>query len=434
MSIDDDASRTRRFRWLGGSVFGALLVGAFATTWIAPGSAELSRWLLRALVWMVLTSLLLFGWRRRAAAPPWGARVLVTALFALVAYSNFGRFHGDGRFCHTHELYHYHRQQVLSRARLRRAPCRDAARALVEIDARHGDHIAVVRICAPKAREFRGDAAWRRVRRAFQSPRWAEFRADIETSNRRLSPSGWQRILADHGFNATRFGRRLAAHYCALRRFRMRHFCVRAPRSAATPRRKASVAARVFDGARRIVLVAMWAADLFAPFSITGGAYLRQLWLCASVAFVVAMQRGRAGAAGVWLAIATLDRVFPLIFGIWPLTRWIIESVERRRLWSPTARFPLALLVSGVLGVSASSAAVGGVGSWVHFFANIETHQASFFTNQIALRSVFVIDPVAAASARASPDESQWLRDKARLIALRLRSLVGSHSLRRCLC
>ncbi|MFN0060256.1 MAG: hypothetical protein ACKVX7_17495 [Planctomycetota bacterium] len=419
MTSTDDRTGARNFQWFVGSALGVLLVVAIATTWLAPGAADLSRWLPRAMIWVVLASLLLFGWRRATTASPRCARVLaVTALFALVAYSNFGRFHGEGRFCHTHELYHYAIGGKYFRELGYDGLYAATARALVEIDARHGDHITIVK----NLRTYRLENLAVTLRRGeefaahFSPARWAEFRDDIQTFNRRLSPGAWQRILADHGFNATPFWAALGG---ALLRI--------APISDATLLWLALIdpllllcacvwLLRAFSFAHVALFVAMWAADLFAPFTITGGAYLRQLWLCATVAFVVAMQRGRAGAAGFWLAIAALDRVFPLLFGIWPLTRWIIEIVVRRRFGSSTARFPLALVVSGVLCIGASSIAVGGIGSWVRFFENIETHQASFFTNQIALRSVFVIDPVAAASARANPwDESQWLRDKATL-------------------
>jgi hypothetical protein len=137
-----------------------------------------------------------------------------------------------------------------------------------------------------------------------------------------------------------------------------------------------------------------------APFSWTGGAFIRQDWLLFVVAGVCAWRRGWPALAGAALAAAALARVFPALFMM-----GIVVAIARA-LWlhrRPTrshVRFVAGAAIATVLLVGASCTTSWGAGIWPRFASRISHHASIPAVNNVGAR-VAVTYPIGENSREA---------------------------------
>lgn len=373
--------------------------------------------ILQCVLW--LAALPLFLRRRRAGR---AERVALAALVLLSAASHagFGRFHGGGRFLHDHEFFHYYMGSKYFRELGYDGLYCATYRALAEADPPAARRITLIK----NLRTYRFEGPEVCLRRSegvaalFTEARWVAFTRDVAFFHRRLDPVRWQFILVDHGYNPTPFWTFLGGGIASRIPLSDRSLAAMASLDPLLVAAMMALAARTFGLEIAAYFALFFFANSFAPFTITGGAFLRQLWPAGLVAFVCLYHRRRTAAAGVALGIATLDRVFPGLFALAPL----VALLRERRVPGPSragharfaAAFGLTLLALG----AASSAATGGVRSWTEFTRNIASHEETFFLNAISLRNLFEAEPAAALRREVADwDEASWLRGKERLSA-----------------
>ena len=342
-----------------------------------------------------LAALLLWAGRfgaPRAGRPAPSARAAETrrlalgALAALAFASNFNFFVWTG--FHTHELYHYYlgskyfpelgyfRLYECSAEALwpdgRALPA--AVHEITDLRSKRRRPAAEVLAAAPRCRD------------EFAPARWAAFQHDVGVFRRLMGDEGLASALTDHGYNPspvwTLIGRPLASLVPA-----------GAPGLWLLARIDLWLLVALFSaigwafGFEALCLAAIaWGACGHTRYQWTGDAFLRQVWMAASLSAICLVRKGRDAAAGALLALASLERVFPVLL----FTGYALEALRRllreRRLEKRFVRFALAAGVASLLLVGAGTAVAGrGVGVWREFAANLAAMTAFTPRNGLGL-------------------------------------------------
>jgi hypothetical protein len=264
------------------------------------------------------------------------------------------------------------------------------------------------------ARRILADPA--RCTRHFTPARWALFQGDVRWFRSRLPAETWEEMQRDHGYNPTPVWGLLGTPLASL-----------APASTAQillltlldPLLDLLLWACVgwaFGWRALCVALVYWGTNHFAEFSWTGGSYLRDDWLAATLVGLCLLRRSRPLAAGFLLGWATLLRVFPALafFGVAlaaapPLIRHRVMSEARLRL-------ALGGALAAVLLVPASTLVAGGFGAWSDFARNTRLHVGTPGSNLLGLRTALSYHPEGRLSVllSRSADPSHAWKEKRR--------------------
>jgi hypothetical protein len=311
----------------------------------------------------------------RPAPPPLAAsarRVALGTLAAAAFASNFNFFVWTG--LHKHELFHYYlgSKYFPELGYFRLYECSVAAlypsgeplpaelAEITDLRTKRRRPAAEVLAAAPPCRDD------------FSPARWAAFQEDAAAFRRILGERGLATVLRDHGYNPspvwTLFGRPIASLVPA-----------RPAGLWLIARIDLWLLAGLFAavgwafGFEALCLAAIaWGACGHTRYQWTGDAFLRQLWLAASIAAICLVRKRRQAAGGALLALASLERVFPvLLFGGWGLQQ-LGRAVRARRLDAAATRLALGALLAGALLAAAGTAVAGrGAGVWREFADNM---------------------------------------------------------------
>ena len=204
----------------------------------------------------------------------------VACLVAAAGYFGLGRFHGDGRFVHDHELYHHslgsHYLEELGHHGLYGATCL----ALVENGLAEEDLPELVTdLVSYELESGRASLArGRAVRERFTDERWAAFRTDVAFFDGRFAAGGgWERVLVDHGHNASPFWSTLGGalvSWFGLGDGSLLAFALFDPLLLVA---MVLALARAFGARVALLFATFYLANVFAPFGITGGALLSEM-------------------------------------------------------------------------------------------------------------------------------------------------------------
>lgn len=224
----------------------------------------------------------------------------------------------------------------------------------------------------------------------FSAGRWQAFQADVAYFRGSMTPRRWERVLLDHGYNASPvwglYGRILASL---------------APASAAQIWLLAAldpllllamwtVVLRAFGWRVTLLAVVFWATFYPGRFAWISGSYLRQDWLALAVIGVALVRLGRPLGAGLCLGTAALSRIFPALLLAGPLLQFGWSVVRRRPERAPAGwkRLGLGLALAGLLWLPASLVWGGGSSAWIGFVRNLQRHTDTPATNTIGLKTV----------------------------------------------
>jgi hypothetical protein len=194
--------------------------------------------------------------------------------------------------------------------------------------------------------------------------------------------------------------------------------------------------ARAFGWRAACVALLYWGTNHPAQFGWTGGSFLRQGWLAASVTALCALRGGRPAAAGALFGAAIALRIFPafiaLAFAIQALAR--MARLRRLELARDHRRLLAGALASLAALIAFSFAAGGGAPAWQAFVANSRTHLATPLRNSVGLATVVSYVPSAApARDPASEDPyASWKQAKRQAAESRrwlFASLLGGYAL-----
>jgi hypothetical protein len=228
----------------------------------------------------------------------------------------------------------------------------------------------------------------------FEPERWKSFTHDVSWFRDRVTRPRWHAIQRDHGYNPppawTALGGALAtlapASDTSIRVLGLIDPLLLAGMWAAV--------AWAFGWRALCVAVIFWGTNLFGDFGWTGGSFLRQAWLVASIAGICLLRRGRPASAGASLAIAASLRVFPavLLLGVALRGLWSLLGSERRGLQVEHRRFAAGALAGAGAIFGLSLLTVGGFQPWFDFVDNSRTHLATPLKNHVGLQTVLAFD------------------------------------------
>ncbi len=338
----------------------------------------------------------------------------IVAVFSVVSHYGFGRFHRGGHFVHYHDVYHYYMGSKYANELGYDGLYAATHRALVENDSSFSGKISLVKNLRTYERESAAISLQRSdsISRGFPEARWREFKQDVLFFQSKIPPDSWRPLLLDHGNNATPFWTLVGSSFTA-----------QLPLNDLTLHLLASldpllIAAMLLlilytFGLKTCLLFAIFFfANFFAPFDITGGAFLRQLWLALLVAFVCFFKKGKMIAAGLSLAVSALARVFPLVFVLLPAVLLVRHLIRERTLHRGYTRLLAAFACSAVL-LGGLTLWTEGLASWKDWYGKVSTHNSGFYINQISMRNLFTVSPTTALEMSTPDwDEALWLRDR----------------------
>jgi hypothetical protein len=227
----------------------------------------------------------------------------------------------------------------------------------------------------------------------FSDARWVAFQRDVAWFRNHMSPRQWRLTQTDHGYNATPAWGVLAISL--------------ANTGPATDARVLALA--LLDP---LLLAVMWGAVLWAfgwriacvglvfwgtsyltRFGWTGGAFLRQDWLAASVVSLALLRRRHPAASGFLLSCAAMIRIFPVLIASGLVLKAAL-SMLRRRSWRPEPdhlRFAGGAIAAALL-VLPLSVAIAGAGGWPGFVSNSQVHLDTPLQNYMGLKTALSYD------------------------------------------
>jgi hypothetical protein len=378
-------------------------LGAFALHTEATSNDPLLR--ARVIVSLVVIGMLLALPAIAPARERWRkALCAVVCVLGLAVYYQFGVLRGGGHFVHELEHMHY----LLGSKYFPEL----GYDGLYVASAAAQHESAPARPMQPFVRDLtkrqRGESTqlsnphMREVVARFQPERWQSFVSDHQYFLDQLPDDEVSAFRMDHGYNATPPWTFLAR-------------AIAGGISASSPH---LVLLGLIDVALLGILLAAilwtfgWSACAFSAalfglgfgwqFLWIGGAFLRLDWLVAVVLGICALERGRFTTAGVFLAWASLSRLFPVVFLMGPTVlavRSLLRKERPRWFLRLAAGYALTLLA----GLGAGALAGRGAGVYADFSERILLHKETWSRNHVGLESAVLLAPILLDTDPASP-------------------------------
>lgn len=225
------------------------------------------------------------------------------------------------------------------------------------------------------------------VRARFSNERWKMFTQDLRFFGPRID--AWPELLADRGYNDPPprglllhlLVTRLPANLVTLSLVTSLDYVVLVAAFA--------VIWRVFGEVPAALTLAFFSLNCFARFDFIGGSLLRWDWIAALLCSVGAFARGSGAAAGILLGYATIARIFPVLFLIPLIFKWVQSRVGQTP--DATVASCLRSAVGVILLAGVSLAAFDDQRSLVVDFASkMRLHNQDPFINSLGLGPLLV--------------------------------------------
>ncbi len=342
-----------------------------------------------------LLALLLVIWRHRRQRDlrddQAGQLLGVMAIVAVLAYTNFGQFHGVAMIHHWEQFHYFLGSKYFPEVGYDGLYVASLA-AERELDTGHAPQ--------PFMRDLRTNEVvkvgglvnhMKEVRSRFSDQRWQSFRADVAYFLDHNDYDYISNIRRDHGYNPTptwTFAARLFSAWPAASGRSLTALAWIDPLLLAVA---FVLVFRTFG--TRVGCLALIVFGLGYPwrYDWVGGAFLRQDWLAAVTVGVCLLKRGRSGLAGGLIAYAFMVRVFPGGFLVGPAVVFVRHLVDKR----PTAwfwRLTAGFLIGVLLCLAAGSAIGRGPAAWSEFAWNLDKHHGTWLTNNVGLKNLLLYD------------------------------------------
>ena len=355
---------------------------------------------------LTLLALVAVAWRhlRPGTLPPERAGRLLTlvAVVAVLAWTNFGSFHGRSGIHHWEQFHYFLGSKYFPELRYDGLYVATLA-AEREIGLGHQVQPYVRDLRTNEVVPTRGlDDHAREVKGRFQEQRWHAFVEDVRYFLGKNSYDYIEKIRKDHGYNPTptwTFTARLFSRFPAAGDDSL------AALAWIDPLLLAAMFWMVFRTyGSRIGCLALIVFGVGYPwrFDWVGGAFLRQDWLAAVGIGVCLIRRERFAIAGGLFAYAAMVRVFPAGFLFGPAVVALRELVARRPvgwMWKLLGGFALGVALCLVAGGLVGS----GPQAWPQFLHNLEKHHGTWLTNNVGLTNVLLYD-----GATMRRDDVRW--------------------------
>ena len=306
---------------------------------------------------------------------------------SLLGWWNFLQFHGPG-FVHGHDFFNYYVGSKyfpeLGYGRLYECI------AVADIEAGLGERVAGRWITDLDTYLPRDTSAIRadpgRCKRHFTAERWAGFRSDVGWFRARIPPDRWDASQLDHGYNATPAWTLIGGWLASTGTVSTEQVLALVLLDPLLELAAWSAVAFAFGWRATCVALVYWGTNHPANFSWTGGAFLRDDWLAASLVGLALLRRGLPAGAGALFGLAALLRAFPAAWLLGPGLAAVVRVARERHI---SLRSPELRLVAGALvvaaGLALASALQVGGGSWPRFARDLQLHMSVPSSNALAL-------------------------------------------------
>ena len=322
-----------------------------------------------------------------------GALLIILGIAGYTGYYNWGAYHFTGRI-HYHEFFHYYMGakyfKEVGYTGLYECAClaeaEDGFRRRVEMreirDLRRNELVPARYVFEDPERYKRGFV------RPFTPERWEAFKKDAAFFRSRGGIEIWERMLNDHGYNASPVWNIAGSLLANL-----------APASESFINLLGWIDPILVLLAFGFVIwafgwrVACIAALFFgtnepALYTWTGGCYLRQDWFLSMVAGICLLRRAKPLLGGASLALSALLRIFPIAFlaGVGLRLLWLLY--RERRIDPIGARIVAGAVLAVVILLPLSNVVAGSARAWPEFVRNARKHTETPLTNNMGLRTV----------------------------------------------
>lgn len=229
----------------------------------------------------------------------------------------------------------------------------------------------------------------------FSPERWAAFEHDLAWFRSRVDPDDWEEMQRDHGYNPPPSWGLLGT-----------------PLARSAPASTGQVVALVlldplldllmwacvwwaFGWRALCVALLYWGTNHTAEFSWTGGSFLRDGWLAATLVGICLLRRSKPAGAGFLMGYASLLRIFPALSLLGVGLAGLLDMARLRRFSLRRAHWRLALgaALAVALVVPLSSLVAGGSASWSAFASNVRLHLRTPANNLVGLQMLISYDP-----------------------------------------
>jgi len=232
-------------------------------------------------------------------------------------------------------------------------------------------------------------AAPGRCKRHFSAARWAMFKRDVGWFRSRMSVDAWEALQRDHGYNPTPAWGILGTLLASTGPASTEQILALTLLDPALALLMWGCVWWAFGREATCVALIYWGTNYPADFGWTGGSYLRDDWLAATVIGLCLLRRGRMLGAGFLLGHATLLRVFPVLALLAIGSKALLEMARERRLrLAPEQR---RLVLGGLLALAtvlpASALVAGGFQPWLDFAHNMRLHAGTPGSNSMGLKT-----------------------------------------------
>ena len=313
------------------------------------------------------------------------------AVVAVLAYTNFGQFHGASLIHHWEQFHYFLGSKYFPEVGYDGIYVASLAAEREIRPARHPQ---------PHMRDLRTNEVVKlgslvnhmnEVRGRFTDERWRLFREDVRyflDSNRYGYISA---IRRDHGYNPTptwTFTARIFSRWPAASDTTLKALAWLDPLLLGL---MFITIFRTFGS--RVGCLALIIFGLGYPwrYDWVGGAFLRQDWLAAVGVAVCLLKRKSFALAGVLIAYATMVRVFPGGLLIGPAVVFLRHLVSgRSTAWF--RRLALGFSIGVVLCLALGSLTGTGPRAWTDFKWNLAKHHGTWLTNNVGLKNVLLYD------------------------------------------
>jgi len=367
-----------------------LLIGADARAEEASQTLDQNMILLRAWLAGAALLLLVFGYAlgRSGRSRRWirSRRVALGLLATLSFFANYNFFLSNE--IHKHEFFHYYLgakyAPELGYYEIYR--CSVAA----AFEQKFEDPNPVFQVTDLRSNELR--MYWAIAPRsprcdgAFSPPRWEAFKTDIARF-REILGREWQRVMLDHGYNPTPIWTLIARPLTGLFPVEMSSLWLLARLDLALVLILIAAIGWAFGFEAACIAAIAWGANAHTRYQWIGDAFLRNVWLCASMLGLCLLRRGMLRGAGALLTLSSMLRIFPALFLFGYALRQLRLWLRSGSLDPGFRRFAVSALITGlVLGVGAAAAAGRGPGVYLEFARRISAVTAFVPNNGFGLK------------------------------------------------
>jgi hypothetical protein len=228
-----------------------------------------------------------------------------------------------------------------------------------------------------------------RCLRHFAPARWSAFQEDVAWFRAQFEPDLWEALQRDHGYNAPpSWGLlgNLLANTAPASRGQLLLLSLLDPVLLLV---MWACVGWAFGWRPLCIALLYWGTNHAGEFGWTGGGFLRNDWLVATVVGICLLRRGHSLLAGLLLGHSALLRIFPALTlaavgaaaGLRALAARSLEPLLVER------RFALGALLAAALVLPLSSIVAGGETAWTDFAENTRLHLATPGSNTVGLRT-----------------------------------------------